>query len=84
MGSTYRRKNKMVETRLVRFKQVEKRYVIRREDQMEGSQTARYRGKSKKTVRKTIMKVLKINKLDRNIIFERTLWCILMHVANPT
>lgn len=62
----------MVETRLVRFKQVEKRYVIRREDQMEGSQTARYRGKPKKTVRKTIMKVLKINKLDRNIIFERT------------
>ena len=44
----------------------------------------KYRGKSKKTVRKTIMKVLKINKLDRNIIFERTLWCILMHVANPS
>jgi len=27
---------------------------------------------------------VEINELDRNIVYDRTLWRILIHVANPT
>lgn len=58
--------------------------VVGRGDQMEGSQTIRGRGRSRKIIRETIRKDLKINELDRNMVFDRTLWHNLIYVADPT
>ena len=78
---------KMVETGLRWFGHAERRPVdvlVRRVDQMEDSQITRGRSRPRKTIRETIKKDLEINELDRNMIYYRTLWRILIHVANPT
>jgi len=79
----------MVETRHGWFRHVERRLVdsvIRRIDQMEGSRTriTRGRGRHRKTIRETIRKDLEINELEKNMVFDRTLWRCLIHVADPT
>jgi hypothetical protein len=51
---------------------------------MQGSQITRGRGRPRKTVRETIKKGLEINELDRNMVYDRTLWCRLIHVAGPS
>jgi hypothetical protein len=77
----------VVKTRLRWFGHVERRYVdyvVRRVDQMEGSQITKGWGGTRKTVRETIKKDLEINELDRNMVYDRTLWCRLIHVAGPS
>jgi hypothetical protein len=44
----------------------------------------RGRGRPRKTIRETIRKDLKINELDKNMVYDRTLWRNLIHIANPT
>jgi hypothetical protein len=51
---------------------------------MEESQVKRGRGRPKKIIRKTIRKDLEVNELDPNMVFDRTLWRHLIHVADPT
>jgi len=78
---------KLVENRLRWFGHVERRpvdAVVRRVDQMEESQVKRGRGRPKKTIRETIRKDLEVNELDPNMVFDRTLWRHLIHIANPT
>jgi len=58
--------------------------VVRRVDQMEGSQITRGRGRPRKTIRETIRKNLEINELDGNMVYDRTLWHKLIHVPNST
>jgi hypothetical protein len=53
--------------------------VVRRVDQMEESQIKRGRGRPRKTIRKD----LEVNELDLNIVYDRTLWRNLIHVATP-
>jgi hypothetical protein len=77
----------MVETRLRWFGHVERRhvdFVVRRVDQIEGSQIIRGRGSPGKTIRETIKKDLEINELENNMVFDKTLWRRLIHVADPT
>ena len=74
---------KLVENRLRWFGHVERRLVdavVRRVDQMEESQVKRGRGRPKKTIRKD----LEVNELNPNMVFDRTLWRHLIHVADPT
>jgi hypothetical protein len=55
---------KIVETMIRWFRHVERRpvdYVLRRVDQIEGSQITRGRGRPRKTIRETIKKDLEIN-----------------------
>jgi hypothetical protein len=78
---------KLVENRLRWFAHVERRpvdAVIRRVDQMEESQVKRGRGRPRKTIRETIRKDLEVNELDPNMVYDRTLWHHLIHVADPT
>jgi len=78
---------KMMETGLRWFGYVERRLVdvvVRRVDQMEDSQITIGKSKHRKTIRETIKKDLEINELDRNMIYGRTLWRNLIHVANST
>jgi hypothetical protein len=78
---------KLVKNRLRWFVHVERRpvdAVVRRVDQMEESQVKRGRGRPRKTIRETIRKNLEVNELDPNVVYDRTLWCNLMHVADPT
>jgi len=49
-----------------------------------GSLESRDRGRPIKTVRDTIKKYLEINELDRNMVYDITLWCTLIHEINPT
>jgi len=59
--------------------------LVRRVDQMEGSQISRGgRGRPRKTLRETIKKDLEINQLDNDMVFDRILWCRLIHVADPS
>jgi hypothetical protein len=51
---------------------------------MEDSQITRGRERPRKTIRETIRKDLEINKLDPNIVYNRTLWRNLIHVADRT
>jgi len=37
-----------------------------------------------KTIRKTILKDLKINKLNQHMIYDSTSWCSLINVIDPT
>jgi len=72
----------MVEARLRWFEHVERRHVnavVRRVDQMEGTQITRGRGRPRKTIKKD----LEINELEKDMVFDRTLWHRLIHVANP-
>jgi len=74
---------KLVENRLRWFGHVERRpvdAVVRRVYQMEESQVKRGRRRPKKTIRKN----LEVNELDPNMVFDRTLWRHLIHVADPT
>jgi hypothetical protein len=76
-----------VETRLRWFGHVERRpidYVVRRVDQMKGSQITRGRRRPRKTIRETIKEDLEIDELDRNMVYDRAFWCCLIHVADPT
>jgi len=76
---------KMVENRL-RWLHVERRpidVVVRRVDQMEESQIRRGRGRPRKAIRETIRKDLEVNELDPNLVLDITLWCNLIHVADP-
>jgi hypothetical protein len=78
---------KMVETRFMWFGHVERRLVdsvVRRAEQMEGSQITREEEDLKKTIRETIKKDLENNELDRNMVYDRTLWRRLIHIADPT
>ena len=77
---------KLVENRLRWFGQVERSpvAVVRRVDQMEESQVKRGRGRPRKTIRETIRKDLEVNELDPNLVYDRTLWRHLIHVADPT
>jgi len=73
--------------RLRWFRHVERRHansVVRRVDQMEGSQITRGRGRPRKTIRETIKKDLDVNELERNMVFDRTLCLCLVHIADPT
>jgi len=51
---------------------------------MKGNQIIRGRGRLRKSIWETIKKDLDINKLDKNVIYDRTLWCRLIHEADPT
>ena len=76
---------KLVENRLRWFGHVERRpvdAVVRRVDQMEDSHVKR--GRPRKTIRETIRNDLEVNELDPNLVYDRTLWRNLIHVANPT
>lgn len=78
---------KRVETRIRWFKPVERRpvnYVARRVDLMESSQIIRSRGRPSKTISETIRKDLKIYELDRDMMYDKVLWHLLIHIANPT
>jgi len=78
---------KLVENGLRWFGHVERRPVdaaVRRVDQMEESRVKRGRGRPKKTIRETIRKDLEVYELDPNMVFDRTLWRHLIHVADPT
>jgi hypothetical protein len=78
---------KLVENRLRWFGHVERipvDVVVRRVDQMEERQVKKGRGRPKKTIRETIRKDLEVNELDSNMVFDRTLWRHLIHVADPT
>jgi len=73
---------KRVENRLRWFGHVD--IVVRRVDQMEESQIKRCRGRGRprKTIRETIKSDLEVNELDPNIVYDRTLWRNLIHVAD--
>jgi len=62
---------------------VEKRsldFLVRRVNQMNDSHvTTRSRGRFRYTVRSTIIKDLKINEMDQNIVYHRTLLHNLIH-----
>ena len=65
-----------MENRLRWFEHVERRpvdSVVRREYQIERSQTVRERGRPRKTIREVIKKDLEINDLDRSMVLDRTL-----------
>jgi len=53
-------------------------------DQMEESQVKRGKRRPRKTIRETIRKDLEVNELDPNMVYNRTLWRNLIHVADPT
>jgi hypothetical protein len=42
------------------------------------------RGRSGRSIKETITKYLETNELDINMVYDRTLWCHLIHVANPS
>jgi hypothetical protein len=58
------------------FGHVERRLVdsvVKRVDQMEGSQITRDRVRTRKTIRETSMKDLEINELEKDMVFVGTL-----------
>lgn len=55
--------------------------VVRRIDHTEGRQITRGRGRPRITNRETIWKDLEINELDGDMIYDRTLSCHLINVA---
>jgi len=78
---------KLVENMLRWFGHVERRpvdAVVRRVDQIEENHVKRGRGRPKKIIRETIRKDLEVNELDSNLVYDRTLWRNLIHVADPT
>jgi len=78
---------KLVENRFRWFGHVERRpvdAVVRIVDQMEESHVKRGRGRPKKTIREAIKKDLEVSELDSSLIYDRTLWHNLIHVAVPT
>jgi hypothetical protein len=78
---------KLVENRLRWFGHVERSpvdAVVIIIDQMEESQVKKGRGRPRKTIRETIRKDLEVNELDSNMVYDRTLWCNLIYVADLT
>ena len=78
---------KMVESRLRWFGHVRRRpeeAPVRRVDQMPSSLVIRGRGRPKRTIDETIRRDLKFNDLNENMVFDRTLWRRMIHVADPT
>jgi len=78
---------KLVENRLRLFGYVERRLVdgvVRRVDQMEENQVKRCRGRLRKIIREIIRKNLEVNELNPNMVYDKTLWCHLIHVADLT
>jgi len=76
-----------VENRFMWFEHVERRpgdSIVRRVDKMKDSQITRGRGRPRKTIRETIRKNLEIIELDANVVYDRTLWCNLIHAADST
>jgi len=78
----------MVENRFTRFGHVERKpvnvnFVVSRVDHMDDSQITRGRGIPRNSIRETIRKDSKIE-LDPNMAHDRTLWCNVIHVADPT
>lgn len=66
----------MIKTRLRWYDHVERRpinFVVRKVDQVEGSQITRGKRGPRKIIRKTITKDLEINEFDRDMIFDTTL-----------
>jgi hypothetical protein len=51
---------------------------------MESRRITRGKGRPRKTITKTIKKDLVINELDRDMIYDRTLWWCLIDVIGPT
>jgi len=51
---------------------------------MEESHVKRGRGRPRKTIRETIRNDLEVNELDPNLVYDRTLWRNLIHVADTT
>jgi len=77
----------MVKTRLRWFGYVERRNddsIVRRVDPMGDSQVTIGRGRPRKTIREAIKKNIEINEFNRNMVYDRTLWCNLIHDADPT
>jgi biotin operon repressor len=50
---------------------------------MEGNSITRGRGKSRKTIGKTIKEYLEVNGLDIKMIYNRNLSCRLSHLVDP-
>jgi len=77
----------IVENRLRWFGHLERRrvdFVVRRVDQIEGSQITRGRGRPIKTIRETIMKDLEINELAEPtwvglVVLSWGPWIVLLH-----
>jgi len=59
-------------------------FVLRRIDQLEDIQITRGRGRPRKIIRESSRKDFEINELDTNMVYDRTLWCNLIYVANLT
>jgi len=57
-------------------------WIHGRIDQIEGSQVTRGGGRPRKTIRETITKGLEINELEKDMVFDRTVWRRLIHVAD--
>jgi len=51
---------------------------------IDGGEITWGRGRPRKIIKKTIKKDLEINELDKNMVYDRTLWHRLIHVADPT
>ena len=78
---------KMTETRLRWFGHVLRRPLeapVRRVDQMVFSPIRRRRGRPQRTLGEVIRRDLIINDLHQDMVFDRTQWHRLIHVADPT
>nr|KYP34423.1 Retrovirus-related Pol polyprotein LINE-1 [Cajanus cajan] len=78
---------KLVESRLRWFGHVWRRPAdapVRRVDEMEATVGARRRGRPRKTIGETVLKDMEINALSREMIYDRSLWRRLIHIADPT
>jgi len=77
----------MVETRLRWFGHVERRHVdsiVKRVYQIEGSQITRCKSRSIKSIKETIKNDLRINEMEKNMIFDRTSMASLINIVDPT
>lgn len=78
---------KMVEERFRWFEHIERKfvgYVVRRVDQIKHSHITRGKGIPRLTIRETIRNFLEITELNSNIVYDITLRCNLIHVADST
>jgi len=50
---------------------------------MEDSKITRGKGRHRKIISETIRNDLEINELDPNMVYDRTFWGNLIHVADP-
>lgn len=59
-------------------------YPVGRVDQMKDGLKIRGRGTPRKTLGETIREDLDLHNLSEDLVFDRTHWCCLIHVADPT